>query len=453
MMNLVPETALIYGGKTLRDLKKSLSLSYIHKNDYQPSSELSSSSMSLGCGGVAASPQEEQAEGKLFVDELEDVRSTTRRQRHLQMQDASMCNNVTNFFCWMTCMDIPKVDQAPLYLEADYSLYCVDDSVMRSSGNLSNAHNACIGRHNMGCMGEWEKTVDGVPAVEIDIAALESSEEIEIPFCYSGTTMYMEGFQWIQSSTCVVFLFPSWILNSATKYALAVVGTMLTAIGLEKFIQQRRKAMAIMEGGTSRLVASAAFYGIQLSIGYVLMLVIMIYSGLLFLSVILGLVLGHVMFNARDAIWPIHESPHLTIDDEHDIQTEEDVNFGNSTSNHSSNNNQEIEKSIPMKKSCLTSPTDIPGHTDIFTSTNLLLEQQSGSERALREGATHCQEFESNSDGHEYYGSMENGMNNNVDRTPADGVITVNNKKAKRKNKTIDQGIPEGSTPCCQHGS
>jgi len=453
MMNLVPETALIYGGKSLRDVKKSLSLSHVHKTDYQPSSALSSissgGSMSLGCGGVAASPQEEeQAEGRFFVDELEDVRTTSHRQRHLQMQDASMCNNVTNFFCWMTCMDIPKVDQAPLYLEADYSLYCVDDSVMRSSGNLANAHSACIGRHNMGCMGEWEKTIDGVPAVDIDIAAMESSDEIEIPFCYSGTTMYMEGFQWIQSSTCVVFLFPSWILNSATKYALAVAGTILTAIGLEKFIQQRRKAMAIMEGGTSRLVASAAFYGVQLSIGYVLMLVIMIYSGLLFVSVILGLVLGHVMFNARDAIWPIHESPHLVIDDEHDSETEEDVNFGNTS------NNQGIEKAIPMKKSCLTSPTDIPGHTDIFTSTNLLLEQQSGSERALREGGTHCQEFESNNDGNEYYGSMENGMNNNVDMTPANGAITTNNKKgARRKNKTIDQGVFEGSTPCCQHGS
>jgi hypothetical protein len=438
MMNLVPETALIYGGKSLRDVKQSLSLSHLHKTDYQPPSGSSSTSgggsMSLGCGGVAASPQEDQSEGRFF--ELEEVGTTERRQRHLQMQDASMCNNVTNFFCWMTCMDIPKVDQAPLYLEAGYSLYCVDKSIMRSSGNLATAHNACIGVHNIGCMGEWEKIVDGVPAVEIDIVAMESSDEIEIPFCYSGTTMYMEGFQWIQSSTCVVLLFPSWVLNSASKYALAMVGTILTAIGLEKFIQQRRKAMASMEGGTSRLAASAAFYGVQLSIGYVLMLIIMIYSGLLFLSVILGLVVGHVMFNARDAIWPIHESPHLNIDDEEEVYVD----------NRNNANNHGVEAAIPMKKSsCCITPTDIQGHT-VFTSTNLLLEKQSGSESALREGGAHCQEFESNNDGHEYYGSMENGNNG---KAPA---IVTTNKKSKRK-KTFDQGVPEGSTPCCQHGS
>ena len=44
-----------------------------------------------------------------------------------------------------------------------------------------------------------------------------------------------------------------------------------------------------------------------------LMLIIMIYSGVLFVAVILGLVTGHVFFNAMDAIWPIHGSP--SVDD------------------------------------------------------------------------------------------------------------------------------------------
>jgi hypothetical protein len=39
--------------------------------------------------------------------------------------------------------------------------------------------------------------------------------------------------------------------------------------------------------------------------GYMLMLVIMIYSGPLFMSVITGLVGGHILFNAKDSLLPV----------------------------------------------------------------------------------------------------------------------------------------------------
>jgi len=330
MMHLVPETAMIHGAKTLRDVKRSLSLSHQSKNKYEPSSSSSSSSLmqpssndgiSLGCGNVNTPVSLSPSNQKFLVrgEETSDHRGRQRqRQRHLQMLDAFICNNVTNFFCWMTCMDIPEFEQAHLYVDAGYSLYCVDEGIMASTNNdVSKAHESCLGVHNAGCTGVWEKSVEGVEAAAINVTA--DRNEIEHPFCYGGTTMYMEGFQWVQSSTCVVMLVPSWVLNSASKYAAAVIGTILMAMGLEKFIQQRRKTMACMESGPQRLVVSAVFYGVQLSIGYLLMLVIMIYSGLLFLAVIVGLVIGHVMFNAKDAIWPINKSPNLD-----DIVTEVD---------------------------------------------------------------------------------------------------------------------------------
>mmetsp|Transcript_27532 Transcript_27532/g.64596 ORF Transcript_27532/g.64596 Transcript_27532/m.64596 type:complete len:772 (-) Transcript_27532:186-2501(-) len=410
MMNLVPETAIIYGGKTLRDVKKSLSLSRQHKNHHDLRS--SGDATSLGCGSVPVAQDDEDASV-----EIEEIATTSRRRRHLQMQDAVMCNNVTNFYCWMTCVDIPKVDQAELYLEAGYSLYCMDDSVLRSSGSLATAQEACVDVHNMGCTGQWEKTDNSVPNAIIDITT--TSDEIEAPFCYSGTTMYMEGFQWTQSSTCVIMLFPSWVLNSATKYVFAIIGTILASIGLEKFIQMRRKAMANMEAGSARLVASAVFYGIQLSIGYMLMLVIMIYSGALFLSVILGLVIGHILFNARDAIWPIKE-PRL---DEDDLEE--------TRSNGSTSSKTGIEASMP-KSSCCT------------TSTNLLAERALADERAIREGSTYCQEFESDK---QYYGSMDK-----VDNHENVPHVVTSLKKSAPKKKTIHQDVPEGSTPCCQHG-
>ena len=431
MMNLVPESALIYGGKTLREVKQSLSMAHQHKANYQPSLEFSENNenMSLGCGSVAAPKHGVGGNDERNDLELEPATTTSRRRRHLEMQDASMCNNVTNFFCWMTCMDIPKIQEAPLFLEAGYSLYCLDKATLKSTGKLAVAHEACVDVHNMGCVGEWEKTVLGVPSIEINITALESSVELEYPFCYSGTTMYMEGFQWVQSSTCVILLFPSWVLNSAWKYALATIGTIFLAIGLEKFIQQRRKAMARMEEGMSRLFASAVFYAVQLSMGYILMLIIMIYSGVLFLAVILGLVIGHILFNARDAIWPIHESQHLNNGEEDDDTSEEDENSSGKNASKSTTESAGIETTaIPKRSSCCST----------LTTSNLVEEAElEGEERALTEGATHCQGFDTD------YGSLESGS--------AHGKSPVTSKKTK--GKRIDQSISEGSTPCCQHGN
>lgn len=429
MMNLVPESALIYGGKTLREVKQSLSLSHQRKNNFETPPYLSSGSgdtISMGCGSLPVAPLEDEED----FFELEEVATTERRGRRLQMQDAAMCNNVTNFFCWMTCIDIPKLDQAKLYLEAGYSLYCLDDSVLKSTGSMTSAHEACEDRHNMGCKGQWEKIMDGIPPAEINIET--SMEEIEMPFCYSGTTMYMEGFQWIQSSTCVIFLFESWVLDSAWKYVLAVIGTTLAAIGLEKFIQQRRKTMALMEAGTTRLIASAVFYIVQLAYGYLLMLVIMIYSGVLFLAVILGLGIGHVFFNARDAIWPIYDSPHLNDDNSITVIGDGDGERVGSDGSNRSDSSREIESTLPQT-SCCTSIT------------NMLREPENGEERALREGSTYCQDFESDNN-QECYGSIENA---NIPENVS-AVVVAQNKKAKRK--TIDVDVPEGSTPCCQHG-
>ncbi len=422
MMNLVPETALIYGGKTLREVKQSLSLNQQHKVGFNIPAENSfkGESVPLGCASVPAPRQEELINGVGF--ELEDAQTTSRRQRQLVMQDASICNNITNFFCWMTCMDIPKVEEAAVYLDAGYSLYCADESALISTNDLSTAVDECIDVHNMGCTGLWERSDAEVDSVEINIAAIKAgdAEEIEHPFCYSGTTMYMEGFQWIQSSTCVIVLFESWVLNTPLKYCFAVFGTIFLAIGLEKFIQQRRKAMALMEVGTKRLVASAAFYGVQLTIGYVLMLIIMIYSGVLFLSVILGLVIGHVLFNARDAIWPIHEPAHPS---------------KNKAAENKSNENDGNTNTGVGQQRRASSRNSFSNHSE------------SAEERGLREGSTHCQEFESSeNDCQEYYGSLNNGVSVKTEKTLSNTI----NKAAGRS--TIDQAVAEGSTPCCQHG-
>lgn len=387
MMNLVPESALIYGGKTLREVKQSLSLHHQHKNDFQDASQMTPNAVDvpLGCGSVPA-PQYVEASEEIVIEEIE---ATTRRRRHLEMQDASVCNNVTNFFCWMTCMDIPEVDDASLYLEAGYSLYCVDEGVYRTTDNLMLGADACIEKHNSACVGVWDKSDDKTEPSVLNVAAIisGSAESIEDPFCYSGTTMYMEGFQWTQSTTCVIYLFPEWVLNTQWKYILSVIGTVVLAVFLEKFIQQRRKAMASMDYGTKRLLASAAFYGVQLTIGYILMLVVMIYSVVLFLAVIFGLVLGHILFNARDAIFPVHEGS-LVGEDQPTGET-----------NDVTNEDMRVGESI-----------------------------KSFADDDIAEGSNHYQ--------------IQNA-NVNYGASPQ--------KKCASKRKTIDQRISEASTPCCDH--
>jgi len=477
MMHLVPETALVYGAKTLREVKQTLSLSHQKKNDYQPSSPSAvaaiataaqSNSISLGCGNIVPSSSSLLVSHKKDNDEdyfevgqqrLPNSNSYISRRRHLETQDPSMCNNVTNFFCWMTCMDIPKVSEAELYIDAGYSLYCVDESVMdQTGGNVSAAYKPCVNQHNMACAGEWGKTVDGVPAANIDLS--KNSSDVVYPFCYGGTSMYMEGFQWVQSSTCVILLFPSWVLNTAWKYAFAVIGTFLFAIGLEKFIQQRRKVMVYMSESTKyRLLVSAAFYGVQISIGYLLMLIIMIYSGVLFLAVILGLVTGHILFNAKDAIWPIYESPIL---DETEIGSDNNshvVDSDNDDGDDDDNNNNadDDEYQSFTGNGCDGEET----RKSCYRTSSIKSITVASEERALDEGSTHCQEFDNN----EYYGSLDEENKGegkvaptNTHATAAAAIATAKkkkehtNKNTKTKRKS-DHGVPEGSTPCCQHGT
>lgn len=49
-------------------------------------------------------------------------------------------------------------------------------------------------------------------------------------------------------------------------------------------------------------MSTLIYGGVQLTIGYFLMLVVMTYSGPLFLCVVVGLVMGHAAFNARGAM-------------------------------------------------------------------------------------------------------------------------------------------------------
>lgn len=295
---MVPESAIIQTSpdRTFGDMKKNMVMTGKKRREY--GHEDTPEVVSIGCG-PAINVAEKQSKR---LDTAHDLLDITPRRRVQHVDDASACNNATNFFCWVRCLDIPSYDQAPSYDKEGYSLYCLDPGILARSGNVvSEAVEPCGDFvHNSNCMGVWQPTAPGIFAQEV---AFDAPEIEDPPFCYGGTSMYMDGFTWIHATTCVIYLFPEWVLTTPGKFAAAAIGTFFFGILLEWVISQRRKVCSKLGAGYHRLATSAAFYGLQLTMGYMLMLVIMIYSGPLFMMTIFGIMAGHVLFNAKDAIF------------------------------------------------------------------------------------------------------------------------------------------------------
>ena len=238
--------------------------------------------------------------------------SSRRRLQHVN--SPANCNNVTNFFCWYQCVGIPDAADAEGYVQDGYSLYCLDPALLPGGDavSVSEATEPCRGGyvHNSHCVGSWQKTDEDVPGYKLPYETREEGEaEEEIgrlathsegEYCYGGTSMYMDGFTW-RGSTCVIYLFRSWVLSTPLKFALAAFGSIALGVSLEYVLRARRGVYALPPG-MRRLVLSTAFYGLQLTMGYFIMLVIMTYSGPLFVSTVGGMMIGHVLFNAQDAL-------------------------------------------------------------------------------------------------------------------------------------------------------
>lgn len=293
-MHLVPQDAIIqdFPQRTFADMRKAVVLHGSRGQTYaniEGEDVVIDDDVSIGCGVSSTSSSLWSSNGG----------ETRINRRRLQMvDDASACNNVTNFFCWMSCLSIPDASNASEKIKDGYSLYCLDESELATTSNVSAAYKQCntFGLHNDACAGTWLPTVPDVPSQEI-IVDKEIIAATPMKFCYGGTSMYMDGFHWT-NPTCVIYLFPNWVLSSAGLLTGASIGTFFFGIVLEAVIAKRRSVVQSFPLGWKRLTISTLFYGLQLTLGYFIMLVVMTYSGPLFMSVIFGLMGGHAMFNA-----------------------------------------------------------------------------------------------------------------------------------------------------------
>lgn len=309
MMHLVPEAAIVEQGpipKTFGEMRQAMVLKGHNK-----------ATRTFGDDPLNNEPLEDVSIGCGFSDLQEDYSNTdtatalvsSRRRRLQHVENAGACNNVTNFYCWMSCLDVPHADEAEELVEGGYSLYCLDPSVFAATSMVAEAQNPCISQGvvglamNSNCLGSWQPTAPGVEAADVIVeSTAPEGYEFEEAWCYGGTSMYMDGFQWL-GTTCAIYLFPSLVLNSVGALVGACIFTIFFGMSLEWVIQQRRITVQKFDAGYRRLAVSACFYGIQLSMGYTIMLVVMIYSIPLFISVVLGIVGGHICFSAPDAIF------------------------------------------------------------------------------------------------------------------------------------------------------
>jgi hypothetical protein len=137
-------------------------------------------------------------------------------------------------------------------------------------------------------------------------------------FCQGmGMVMYMEGFQWslwrkeTQPHSCLNFYFPSWTLDTRTKFigamiCIVVMGIATEGIGRLKHDvnKEARKvsATSTRSANTATAIQDRLWYvqtllqGCSVFMAYVLMLIVMTYSLEMLCSVIVGLVLGYFIF-------------------------------------------------------------------------------------------------------------------------------------------------------------
>ena len=230
---------------------------------------LSNASLPVGCGG-----------GRRFGE-----RSGSRLLTHTADTNGCVADQI---FCWHQCVDVsslPCGDHAVCWRHEDESIWQPEDAHCAS----------CEAR----CLEPPSPPATSPPASS-------PYAPHEDPFCTgAGTDMHMSGFAFYPTD-CLILLFRGWKLDSAASFALGVLGTLFLGIATEGMTFLRRTKIQTLPWQSARPRAFRATLGlafsVQVTFGYLLMLAAMTYQGEVFIAVIAGLGIGHVLFNASQPV-------------------------------------------------------------------------------------------------------------------------------------------------------
>eukprot|EP00092_Neocalanus_flemingeri_P083625 GFUD01104975.1.p1 GENE.GFUD01104975.1~~GFUD01104975.1.p1 ORF type:complete len:361 (-),score=100.61 GFUD01104975.1:131-1192(-) len=195
-------------------------------------------------------------------------------------------------FCWMDCLELPTTcpHTSVQCINTDEKPCCTDPD---NTENCENMDQSC----------HWECT-----ALPIN-GSTGSNGTTEDKFCNGyGTDMYMQGFTASGNGkdACVILLFKSWVLDTRTKFGLGCVGVILLGVAVEGLLCLRRQLQSrrilLRISGVARRVSIVLLFGLNIASGYLAMLVAMTYSVELFICMVIGLVVGHAIFNTEAAV-------------------------------------------------------------------------------------------------------------------------------------------------------
>ena len=105
---------------------------------------------------------------------------------------------------------------------------------------------------------------------------------------------------------CVLLWLRGWTLDTRTKYLMGLVLIFCMGLANEWLSQYRRRYQGhTTDEGPSvqtKNMIQSALYGLQMVVAYLMMLVVMTYEPFLFAALVLGLTVGHYLFNSPQPV-------------------------------------------------------------------------------------------------------------------------------------------------------
>eukprot|EP00088_Acartia_fossae_P012261 TRINITY_DN16319_c0_g1_i1.p1 TRINITY_DN16319_c0_g1~~TRINITY_DN16319_c0_g1_i1.p1 ORF type:complete len:651 (-),score=90.21 TRINITY_DN16319_c0_g1_i1:261-2159(-) len=223
------------------------------------------------------------------------------------------CSDPNTSYCWMGCLDLPSdcPVQDSFICTNSAGRDCCTDKADENTGKCADMDPTCT----------WKCGAPTTPHSHDHSSSDKTSHSSKVTtiqqkdenFCLpgTGTDMYMNGFQVSGKSNnaCVILFFESWVLDSRLKFAFGCLGCILLGVVVEgllcfRRLLQSRKILRVLSSLTRR-VSIIVLFGFNIAAGYLAMLVAMTYSVELFICMVIGLVIGHAIFNTSA---PVGES-------------------------------------------------------------------------------------------------------------------------------------------------
>ena len=126
-------------------------------------------------------------------------------------------------------------------------------------------------------------------------------------FCSGTGRVMLPGFQRAaDGGPCIIYLFEGGVVDTETKYAVAIAFTVLLALTVEAIrwfrthLTNRDMKFAKFIGDGWMDLLSALLYACQMCIAYWIMLLVMLYEFVMFTAILVGLAAGHWLFRRID---------------------------------------------------------------------------------------------------------------------------------------------------------